>query len=190
MHPYLFSAHIHQSRPTGGVAAGEAGVLWAASSWDPAVQALCWLRGAGWVRFQVTLQSCSPGPTLCTGLWGPAGLWGRGPGVSPGLLLCGWQSPIPERCPCPGLQKREGWGPEPRRLLPLPAPWSHLGQMGREPGCGLGNMLGTRCCHRAVPSQVNKLHTNHKQSAACHCRFGGRPAHGKELPQGWSCISG
>lgn len=25
MHPYLFSAHIHQSRPTGGVAAGEAG---------------------------------------------------------------------------------------------------------------------------------------------------------------------
>lgn len=81
------------------------------------------------------------------------------------------------------MQIREGRGPELRLPPPAPCtlvPWSHLGQMGHEPGRGPGNMLRTRCCRGAVPSQVNKLHTKHKQSAVCLAPFRGRHVHRNE----------
>lgn len=79
-------------------------------------------------------------------------------------------SPLWERTHSPGMQKRKGLGPEPQ--APPLAPhtlvsWSQRGQMRHQPGRGPGNMLKTRCCHGALPFQVSKLHTKHKQSPVC-----------------------
>jgi hypothetical protein len=45
-----------------------------------------------------------------------------------------------------------------------------------------GSMLEGRCCCRAVPSQVNKLHTKHEQSVTCLAPLGGRVLQGVNCP--------
>lgn len=95
----------------------------------------------------------------------------------------GGTAQFPERSQRPGMQTRtrpRATSQPPPPAPCTPVPWSHLGQMGHEPGRGPGNMLGTRCCRGAVPSQVNKLHTKHKQSAVCLAPFRGRPIHRQE----------
>lgn len=122
-------------------------------------------------------------PPITQALWGPC--WALKEGLCGLLLLCRWNSPIPREEPAPRDADKGRTRPratsQPLPPAPCtPVPWSHLGQMGREPGRGPGNMLGTRCCCGAVPSQVNKLHTKHKQSAVCLAPFRGRPVHRQE----------
>lgn len=174
------------------------GVLQAVRSWGPTAYAQHRSAlAAGWaprgrvgrMRLQAVLWSGGPSPPCPP----PSLVWPcRAPREGFQGLPCGWNTLFPRRSLSNQMPAGKDWAQKTSSFSSpcTPVPWSHLGQMGREPGREFGNMLEARCCRRAVPSQVNKLHTKHKQSAACLSPLRGRRVPGSSSISLWAVEAG